>query len=127
MTTTETNPDLIFANARLMHTATLDRMAAGDIRNAAEKAWCATLRATEALVLAHTGQPPTTSTAAGRRLRFLAETDSSLENLSLRYSHRQAVLHGECFYHEYCQPVVTERLIRETPDYIRDAESLVRS
>ena len=127
MTTTETNPDLIFADARLMHTAALNRMAAGDIRDAAEKAWCATLRATEALVLARTGQSPTTSTAASRNLRSLAETDSSLENLSLLYSHRQAVLHGECFYHEYCQPVVTERLIRETPDYIRDAEALTRN
>lgn len=124
MTTTETNPELIFADARLMHTAALDRMAAGDIRDAAEKAWCATLRATEALVLARTGQPPTTSTAAGRRLRSLAESESSLRDLRLRYADRQAVLHGECFYHEYCQPVVTERLIRETPNYIRDAEAL---
>ncbi len=124
MTTTETNPDLIFADARLMHSAALDRMAAGDIRDAAEKAWCATLRATEALVLARTGQPPTTSTAAGRRLRSLAESEPSLRDLRLRYADRQAVLHGECFYHEYCQPIVTERLIRETPDYIRDAEAL---
>ena len=124
MTTTETNPDLIFANTRLMHSAALDRMAAGDIRDAAEKAWCATLRATEALVLARTGQPPTTSTAAGRRLRSLVEINPSLEAFSLRYSDRLVVLHDECLYHEYCQPVVTERLIRETPDYIRDAEAL---
>lgn len=124
MTTTETNPALIFTDARRMHSSALDRMAAGDIRDAAEEAWCATLRATEALVMTRTGQPPTTSTAAGRRLRSLAESDPSVENVSLRYSHRQTVLHGECFYHEYCQPIVTERLIRETPDYIRDAESL---
>lgn len=124
MTTTETNPDLIFADARRMYFSALDRMDADDIHDAAEKAWCAALRATEALVLARTGQSPTTSTAASRNLRSLAESDTSLRDLRLRYADRQAVLHGECFYHEYCQPVVTERLIRETPDYIRDAESL---
>ena len=127
MTTTETNPDLIFADARRMYSSSLDRMNADDIRDAAEKAWCATLRATEALVLARTGQSPTTSTAAGRRLRSLAESDPSLRDLRLQYADRQAVLHGECFYHEYCQPVVTERLIHETPDYIRDAEALART
>ena len=58
MTTTETNPDLIFADARRMHSSALNRMVAGDIRDAAEKAWCATFRATEALVLARTGQLP---------------------------------------------------------------------
>ena len=58
-----------------MYSSDMHRMNADDIRDAAEKAWCATLRATEALVLARTGQPPTTSTAAGRRLRLLVETE----------------------------------------------------
>ncbi len=124
MTTSETNPDLIFADARRMYSSAMHRMDADDIRDAAEKAWCATLRATEALVLARTGQSPATSTAAGRRLRLLVETNPSLEALSLRYSDRLVVLRDECLRHEYCQPVVTERLIRETPDYIRDAEAL---
>ena len=84
-------------------------MAAGDVRDAAEKAWCATVRATEALVLARTGQEPGTSTAASRRLKALSANDPSLMNLQLRYADRQDVLHGECFYHDYCQPVVTER------------------
>ena len=104
--------------------AALERLAAGDIRDAAEKAWCATLRATEGLVLVSTGQEPQTSTAAGRRLRAIAETDLALRDFRLRYLDRQAVLHGECFYHDYCEPVETERLIRETADYIQDAERL---
>ena len=57
MTTTEASPSIIFDDARRMHGAALARMADDDIRDAAEKAWCATLRATEALVLARTGQP----------------------------------------------------------------------
>ena len=124
MTTAEANAARIFADARLMEEAALERMAAGDMRDAAEKAWCATVRATEALVLARAGQEPGTSTAAGRRLRDLVEGDRSLENLAFRYHYRQTVLHGECFYHDYCQPVVAERLIRETSDYILDAERL---
>lgn len=77
MSTTETNPTLIFADAPRMYSSALDRMDADDIRDVAEKAWYATLRATEAFVLARTGQSPTTSTAAGRRLRSLVEADPS--------------------------------------------------
>ncbi len=126
MTTVEANAERIFADARLMRDAALSQMAAGDIRDAAEKAWCATVRAVEALVLARTGHEPGTSTAAGRRLRVLAEEDRSLDDLSSLYSHRQVVLHGECFYHDYCQPVVTERLINQTSDFIQDAERLAQ-
>ena len=127
MTTAEATPAHIFADARFMRDAALERMDAGDIRDAAEKAWCATVRATEALVMARTGQGPGTSTAAGRRLRSLSVNDPSLMDLRLRYADRQDVLHGECFYHDYCQPVVTERLIHETADYIQDAERLASS
>ena len=106
------------------HESALERLAAGDIRDAAEKAWCATMRATEALVLARTNQPPQTSTAAGRRLRAIAERDLSLRDLRLRYLDRQGVLHGECFYHDYCDSEETGRLIRDTGDFIQDAERL---
>ena len=35
------------------------------------------------------------------------------------------MLHGECFYLGLCDPVsITERRIRETADYIDDAEAL---
>lgn len=127
MTTTEANAARIFADARLMRDAALERMAAGDIRDAAEKVWCATVRATEALVFVRTGQESDTSTMAGRRLQTLAGADPSLWELRTRYSDRQATLHGECFYHDYCEPVVTKRLIRETSDYISDAERLAAS
>ena len=126
MTTVEANAARILADARLMRDAALERMAAGDIRDAAEKAWCATVRATEALVLVRTGQAPGTSTAASRRLKALTVEDRSIESLAHLYSYRQDVLHGECFYHDYCQPVVTEQLIRETEEYIRDVERLAQ-
>ena len=127
MTTVEASAAQIFADARLMRDAALERMDAGDIRDAAEKAWCATMRATEALVLARTGQGPGTSTAAGRRLQAISTNDHSLRDLRRRYLERQGILHGECFYHDYCQPVVTEQLINETSDYILTAERLASS
>ena len=42
----------IFADARAMQAQALQRLEQGDVRDAAEKAWCATKRATDALVLA---------------------------------------------------------------------------
>ncbi len=126
MTTVEANAERIFADARIMRDAALSQMAAGDIRDAAEKAWCATVRATEALVLIRTSEEPATSPAASRRLKAISESDPSLRELRRSYLERQDVLHGECFYHDYCQPVVTERLIHETSDFILDAERLAQ-
>ena len=124
MTTAEVNPATIFADAHSMDAAALDRLAAGDIRDAAEKAWCATLRATEALVLARTGQEPRTSTQTSRTFQAISESGPEVYDLRVRYTNRIFWLHGECFYHGHCEPVGTERLIRETADYIRDAQRL---
>ncbi len=124
MTTVEANAARIFTDARLMRDAALERMAAGDIRDAAEKAWCATLRATEALVLVRTDQEPRKSTDAGRRLRALSMSDKSLWAVRLRYLERQEVLHGECFYHDYYDPEEIDLLVNQTSDYIQDAERL---
>ena len=101
-------------------------MAAADVRDAAEKAWCATVRATEALVLVRTGQETGTSAMAGRRLRSLSMSHQSLWNLRDRYLVRQSILHGECFYHGYYDPQEIGLLVRETSDYVRDAERLAQ-
>ena len=46
-------------------------------------------------------------------------------NLQDRYYARQGALHGECFYSGDCEPLDnTELLIRETAQYIADAERL---
>ena len=127
MTTVQANAERIFADARLMSDAALERLASGDIRDAAEKAWCATVRAAEALVLAHTAQEPGTSTEAGRRLRAISMSDKSLWDIRLRFLERLGILRDECLYNDYCQPVVTEELINETSDFILDAERLAQA
>ena len=63
---------------------------------------------------------------AGRRLRALSMEDRSLWGLRDRYHYRQATLHGECFYHDYYNPEEIALLVRETSDYIQDAERLAQ-
>ena len=126
MTTTETAAG-IFEDARRMGDAALERMAAGDVRDAAEKAWCATMRATEALVLARTGQQPVSTAAASRRLRAIVRNDQSLSGLRHRYIARQRILHGNCFYHNRYDLGEIDLLIRDTADYVRVCERLAGS
>ena len=128
MTTTSADPTPIFADARRMHNAALQRLAAGDIRDAAEKAWCAAKRAVDALVLAHTGKLPPKSPDTTRALQSMAAADPSVRNLRARYFERQASLHGNCFYTGWCEPIEDiELLIHETETFIRDAETLART
>ena len=115
----------IFADARDVHADALRLFEAGDIRDAAEKAWCATKRAADALVLARTGTEPEFSSDTSRGLLVLAEADGAVSPLIGRYYSRQGHLHGECFYHGVCEPAAeVERRIRQTADYINDAERL---
>ena len=114
----------IFDDARAMHLSALERLENGDIRDAAEKAWCATKRATDALILARTGEEPRTTARTTNQLDGLAARESNLKPLVGRYYSRISQLHGACFYDGICNDQ-TERRIRETSDYIEDAERLV--
>ena len=114
-----------FADARRMHQSALGRLEAGDIRDAAEKAWCATKRATDALILARTGREPEKTPDTSRMLGELVLEDGAARVLVGRYYSRQSQLHGDCFYSGMCEPLAeTERRIRETGLYIDDAEAL---
>ena len=114
---------MIFQDAREVHASALEKLAEGDIRDAAEKAWCATKRATDALVLARTGAEPPTTAMTTEGLLGLARASADFETLVGRYFTRISYLHGTCFYNGMCGPD-TERRIRETADYVRDAENL---
>lgn len=124
MLATDQAPE-IFADARDLHADALDMLDQGKIRNAAEKAWGATRRATDALILARTGELPATTALTSQSLRRLARENPELDTLVGRYYTRIGHLHGECFYNGMCEPLAdTERRIRETSDYLRDAERL---
>ena len=106
-----------------MHGEALERLAAGDIRDAAEKAWCATKRATDALILARIGEETGTTARTTNELDSLAHRDSRFKPLVGRYYSRISQLHGSCFYDGICNDQ-TVRRIRETAIYIEDAERL---
>ena len=65
----------LFADARDLQSDALEMLAQGRIRNAAEKAWGATKRATDALVLARTGDEPELPAATASGLRQLQAED----------------------------------------------------
>ena len=125
MTTTaiQDRVDGLFADAREVHAQAVQRLDYGDIRDAAEKAWCATKRATDALILARAGAEPGTTARTTDALDDLADRVPGAGSLQGRYYSRLSQLHGACFYDGRCNRH-TERRIRETAQYISDAESL---
>ena len=64
------------------------------MRDAAEKAWCATKRSTYALILARTGEEPATTAITSNELDALARRDPSVKTLVGRYYSRISQLHG---------------------------------
>ena len=116
--------DFLFADARGLYEDALKMLERCLLRNAAEKAWCATKRATDALIVTRTGKEPRTSGQTMRMLRQLRGEDPSLEQLRKDYATRQSFLHGACFYDGILEPAEDiTRDVRETKQYIRDAET----
>ena len=113
----------IFDDARAMHGSALERLAAGDIHDAAGKAWCATKQATDALILSRTGEKPATTAHTSEGLDALVWRDNRVKSLVGRYYSRLSQLYDSCFCVGVCNPE-TERRIKETADHIRDAEQL---
>ena len=127
MTTVEANAERIFADARLMRDAALTQMAAGDIRDAAEKAWRSTMRAVEALVLVRTGLEPGKSTAASRRLRApLHERPSAVGPPAQIPGSSGGAPRRVLSTIDYYDPEEIGLLVNQTSDFIQDAERLAR-
>jgi len=115
----------VFQDAWVLYADALEELGRDKIRNAAEKAWGATKRATDALILARTGEEPPTTRGTSRALHMLVLGDHQVESLVGRYHTRADYLHGQCFYEGMCEPPEeVERRIRETDDYISDAQQL---
>ena len=113
----------LFADALDVQAQAVERLEQGDIRDAAEKAWCAAKRATDALILAHFNEEPRTTARTTDELDDLAHREPAARSLQGRYYSRLSQLHGACFYDGRCNRH-TERRIRETTQYIADAQAL---
>lgn len=117
----------LFADAREMYEDALEMLDQRRLRNAADKAWLATKRATDALILARTGEEPRTSGQTMRMIRQLRRQDPALEPLRLKYGHRQSFLHGACFYDGILEPaddIIAD--VRDTLDFIQEAEVMAQ-
>ena len=104
-----------------MQDQAIDGLDQGNVRDAAEKARCATKRATDGLTLARTREEPVTTACTTDELNALVDREPAAESLLGRYFIRLGQLHGACLYAKRCNPQ-TERRIRETARYISDAE-----
>ncbi len=118
-------PDVqaLFNDARDLHQSALKVAEEGDLRDAAEKAWCAVNGATAALVLARTDARPERSPQVTHGLTGLADDDFRLRALADAYFVYQGLLHGTYFYDGKLDslPTVTSQ-IRRVADYIQEAE-----
>ena len=124
VTSVQHRVDELFTDARQVYEQAIERLEHGDIRDSAEKAWCATKRATDGLILALTGEEPVTTAATSDGLDNLARETPETKSLQGRYYSRLGQLHGACFYDRRCNQE-TERRIRETITYVNDALAII--
>ena len=122
--------EAIFQDARELQASAVERLNQGEIQDAAEMAWRATKRATNALLLARTGKEPERTPETWAGLNKLAFQDPAVRDahMDARYYTYEGRLHFECFYHGLCHPLAdTKRRIRETADYVEDAARLAET
>lgn len=114
-------------DARAMQASALQRLAAEDWRDAAEKTWCAARNATKALVLEVDAEEAHRSTRIEVAMRNIARRRGG-EWLRLRslYSDIVHYLHAEAFYEGAYTDDVPE-YIREGSEFIELAERLAQS
>jgi HEPN domain-containing protein len=102
----------------------IERLNAGDVRDACGKAWNATRAASEAAVLAHQGNTATTiNISTGIRL---LSRQYDLPRLSADYAQRAQYLHNDACYYGACENEDIPDLIYGTAEYIRAAEELAQ-
>ena len=80
--------NFLFADARSLYDDAIEMLDQGTVRNAAEKAWEATKRATCALVLARHGEEPQSAGQARRALLRLSGQDTAFDAFQGQYNTR---------------------------------------
>ena len=116
---------VLITDAWTLYADAIEMLEQGHIRNAAEKAWGATKRATDALILERTGREPQVTSQTSSGIKALGRQSAEFDSMRARFGSRIADLHGDCFYQGDCEPRDSiTGLIHDTADYIRDAERL---
>jgi len=116
-------------DAESLYQEALKDVEAGRVRKAAENAWAATVRATEALLISRKRDYESIKWPGPRRYELdrLSVEEKAVDVMRIpeRYGSRETFLHGSCFYEGVCEPRSTERRIYETIDYIEDVKKIV--
>ena len=114
----------LIADAWSLHGDSLEMLSQGRLRNAAEKAWGATKRATDALIVERTGREPTRTSQTASGLKALVREGVVPRAMWDQFRDRVQYLHSQCFYDGNCHPPdFMSALILDTADYIRDVEA----
>ncbi len=128
MTTTTDRVSELFADAHVLYGDALEILDQGKLRNAAEKAWGATKRSTDAMVLARTGAEPQSRGRLGSVLLGLGGRAPAIGIFHGQYSTRAQLLYLNCVCDGNCEPEEEmTALIRATDSFIQEARNLASS
>lgn len=118
----------LFKDAENLYAEAVKELEAGRLRKSAENAWGATVKATDALLLARAKVEIFRGIGRTRELYELIRKDPEVRalNLAREYNLRMIHLHGDCFYEgiEEIPGVDLKELILKTKDYIENAKRL---
>ena len=120
---TQTASDAAFQDAWEQYDSAIERMEAGDIRDACGKAWNATRAATRAAALAHGEDPQNTNQISSWVRRFGRENEG-FRLMPFEFGARARFLHQQACYDGHIDDPDIPDLIRDTADYIRQAQRL---
>lgn len=123
----------LIMDAERLYDEALKEVKVERIRNGAEKAWGAVVRATDALIVDREMPFPSGPTAMRDRrdrLSTILMKEPNLMKMGIweRFHARESDLHGRCFYEGVCEPKEFIAMkISETKDYIEDIKRALRA
>ncbi|MCP8309575.1 MAG: hypothetical protein H3Z54_12940 [archaeon] len=120
--------EMLLKDAESLYHEALKELKAGRLRKAAENAWGATAKATDALLFARAKVEVIRGFGRTKELYKLAKVDQKVRELKLtkEYNDRILHLHGNCFYEGIYEipDVDLKELIVETGKYIENVKKL---
>ena len=119
----ETDVNAVFTDAWNQYNSAMERLSAGEILDACEKAWDATREATRAAALAH-GEDLQNANHISIWIRRMARRKSEFEAMPLMFGARAHFLQKQACFDGYINEPDIPDLICDTADYIRQAQQL---
>ena len=119
--------DAAFSDAWEQYDSAVERLGAGDVRDACGKAWNATQGSYSGLCVGTRGEDPQNTNQISGWIRTVGRSTPGFEALPGLYAERVRFLHQEACYDGHIDNKDIPVLIYGTADYIRQAERLASS